>query len=345
LFGIAFDFRLRFYKYGLGELKMRILGLAALAVALGGCASGQLNYNTLDIAGSVGDIFTRQALINLSAFVDDPFAIPSQLDISAGTVQTVNTVQPTLTFPLTAQIADTTTRAASSVTLANASTTAGFGGTLSGTNTQQQNWNVTPLTDANTLRNLQALYRHAVYGYPLNDVDRGYRPSRVFVGNAFFPDPYQLEQPHCVLCAIKPSILEANPSLEPNQRLASRWLYWTSDSRARFPSHMPPPNEAEYLHDLGHFGHYELYMKEGDFERGVLSDFVFFILPNSEPVEVFSAKVPSSTVGKDKKSETETGSAPTGKDAAAIAPSTNGRVSAGPGRHNLNVNVNPLGIQ
>jgi hypothetical protein len=61
-------------------------------VFLSGCASTQLNYNTLDVARSVESIYTRQALANLSKYIDEPNAIPSQLDLLQGTVQTSNSI-------------------------------------------------------------------------------------------------------------------------------------------------------------------------------------------------------------------------------------------------------------
>jgi hypothetical protein len=310
----------------------KALTLLAASTALAGCASSQLNYNTLDISSSLDSLYTKQALTNLSRFIDEPYAIPAQLDISAGTIQTVNTIQPSLSFPLTSQVADGVTRA-TSVTLAHTATVAGSGAGLSATNTQQQNWNVTPLSDANTLRNLQALYRHVIYDAPFDDfeIKMNYQPSRVFVDNKFYLDPFQLLQPHCVVCANSPNVglILATRSdimkLHTNKMLPSHWLFWTSDPGTGIRENMPVD---EPLINLGHFGNHELYMSEKAFANGYLTKFAFFILPNSEPIEVFvSAKAP-------------------GPNAAAAAPSTNGRVAPGPGRHGMEVpTILPLGIQ
>jgi hypothetical protein len=63
---------------------MRGVGLAALAaISLAGCASTQLNYNTLDIAGSVSSLYTKQVLSNLSKYIDEPEGLPAQVDIAA----------------------------------------------------------------------------------------------------------------------------------------------------------------------------------------------------------------------------------------------------------------------
>ena len=145
-----------------------------------GCASTQLNYNAVEVASTIGDVYMRQTLNNLSKFIDDPYAIPSHVVIGAGTIQTINTVNPSIGFPLAGQIARTATAAPAGLTLANANTLAGVGATFGATNAAQQNYNIAPLNDANTLRNQQALYRHAVFGTPLKG---NYRPPRLFFQN------------------------------------------------------------------------------------------------------------------------------------------------------------------
>ena len=59
-----------------------------LCIITTGRASTQLNFNTLEIAESIAPVYTRQALANLSKIIDEPMAIPSQLDIPNGTIQT-----------------------------------------------------------------------------------------------------------------------------------------------------------------------------------------------------------------------------------------------------------------
>src|ERR1700677_3976714 len=75
-----------------------MLGVAALE--LSGCASLQLNHNTIELGTSVNDLQKQQILYNLSLFADDPAALPTHLDLTGGTAQTQNTVQPTVGFPL-----------------------------------------------------------------------------------------------------------------------------------------------------------------------------------------------------------------------------------------------------
>ena len=142
-----------------------------------GCASAQLNYNAVEVASTMDSVYTRETLNNLSKFIDDPNAIPSQMMMVGGTIQTVNTINPSISFPLAAQIAKTTTASPTVLTLASANTLAGVGGNVSGTNTAQQNYTIAPLNDANTLRNQQALYRHAVFGERLIG---NWQPPRIF---------------------------------------------------------------------------------------------------------------------------------------------------------------------
>src|SRR5258706_13976443 len=137
----------------------RVLLVFAATIGMMGCASKQLNYNTLDIAASVENLYMSQVLANLSKYIDEPNGIPSQMDIAAGTVQTSNSVTPTITFPLSHSVATAVgTSRTETATIAGASLAIGA------SDAWQQNWTVSPIGDANTLRNLRALYRYAVYG-------------------------------------------------------------------------------------------------------------------------------------------------------------------------------------
>lgn len=147
-----------------------------ILMALTGCASTQLTWNSLEVAGTIGDVYTQQALDNLAKYIDDPYALPSQVDFTSGIVQTSNSIQPTLTLPLSTNIARTIS--GSSTMAAAASTTSGFqkvttlaGASLglSASDAWQQNWTITPVIDGNDLRNLRAVYRYeTVPGVNLN---------------------------------------------------------------------------------------------------------------------------------------------------------------------------------
>jgi hypothetical protein len=250
-----------------------------LAPLLAGCVSGQLTYNTVDVSDSVASLYNKQILSNLSQTIDDPFQIPSQVDLLEGTIQTAIAVTPTVSFPLSSQLVRTLTTSTTS-TVANATTTAGVGGTLGASDTAQQNWNVIPISDANTLRNLRALYRYVIYGSDA-DLLKNYIPSRLIKGGRLVPDPYFLQLPQCVLCAKARKHEKEALSLFINPTLQPKWLYWSSDPGSATPERPPPPGVS--VIDFGHYGPHELYITREDFNRGYFANFVLFALPNSEP--------------------------------------------------------------
>jgi hypothetical protein len=235
----------------------RPISVIACALFLTGCASAQLNYNTLDIAESVGSLYVRQALINLSRTIDNPTSIPSQIEIAAGSVQTSNSITPSINEPLTKAITSSGTGAVTSTVLAGSALNIGA------SNGWQQNWTISPITDGDNLRNLRALYRYVVVGSNLREE---YRPPLSLKNDKYVFDPYALQQPHCVLCTA---------ALIPNRKLHTGWLYWTSDNPS-VPARLPP--EGVEIVDLGHWGKHELFMSAESYQRGYLSDFVLFVM-------------------------------------------------------------------
>ena len=238
---------------------------------LSGCSLQQLSTNTEDVSITVFPLYSRQILDNLSTFIDEPYAVPSQSDIQTGTILTSNSITPSLTFPITSTFGRTLTSAAA-FTKADARTTNGAGGTLSGSEGWQQNWNITPLTDANTLRNLRALYRFVIYSA---DLRSEYHVPRLESGSQLIEDSYDLTEPQCILCTSGHLI---------NRRLKSGWLYWTNEAGAVSGENPPPANVP--VTDLGVHGSHHLYMTRDDFDRGYLSNFVLFTMPNAEPAQV-----------------------------------------------------------
>jgi hypothetical protein len=294
-----------------------LLALGPSVLAFSGCASTQLNYDTVEIASTIDNVYTKQALNNLSKFIDDPFAIPSQVLMVGGTIQTTNTIQPSVTFPLAPQLVTTTTSSHTpSLAIANTIPSAGAG--VNGSNSAQQNYTIAPLNDANTLRNQQALYRHAAFGVPLIG---NYQPPRIFFQNKFYDDPYPLQLPHCVLCAVRQGTFSfvPRPKVFENPILRPKWLFWESDP------YLAELKLSGDIIDLGHFGGHELYMRRSDQLAGVLTEFVIHSLPNTEPAEVFTAPVVAVTeapgVTADKGAAGRPASVP-----AASAPATNTRM-------------------
>lgn len=234
----------------------------AVALLMSGCASTQLNFNTVDVTSSVADLMTRQVLSNLGRYIDDPEALPAQADIAAGTVQTSNSVTPVITGPLSRSLVFGATGAITSSTAAGSAATGTF------SDGWQQNWNLAPITDANTLRNLRAIYRYAVYRTPL---EAEYHVPRVAVNGKLQPDSYMLALPQCVLCGSRHL---------KNPRLHGGWLYWTGPGANGTAN--PPPPDLPVVH-LGFYSGHDLYMLKSEFDRGYLSDFTLFVLPVSEP--------------------------------------------------------------
>lgn len=134
-----------------------------------GCASTQLNYNTLDLASTTNSLLTNQVLYNFSSFLDSPVAIPAQVTISSGNATTSASIAPSFSTPLdtgltatktlmTAVAATTTTTTTNTATSTVASKTAG----LNASDSWNQSWAYSPVTDPDRLKRLQALYRYAV---------------------------------------------------------------------------------------------------------------------------------------------------------------------------------------
>jgi hypothetical protein len=239
-----------------------------LIFIIGGCSTTQLTRNTVDISSTIQALYEKQALGNLSHFIDEPYGIPSQVDIQTGTITTGNTITPSLSAPLTRGFSESVA-AAAAVTHTTGATWTGSAAMLQGNQTWQQNWNVLPLSDANTLRNLRALYRYVVFD---SDLRHEFLVPRAFKNGQLVTDPYFLKYPQCVLCTA---------NLTVNPKLRGGWLYWSNDNGVESDPRMPPAGTATL--DLGHYGNHELYITRDDFEKGYLSDFILFLLPNAEP--------------------------------------------------------------
>jgi hypothetical protein len=134
------------------------LSFVACCWLLGGCAGTQLKYNTLDVASTLTDIHTKQVLENLSRVIDEPYAIPSQIDIQSGTIGTTNSVTPSLTAPLSSSATRNGSDAITSLT------TAGFGLSVNANDSWNQSWQVIPVSDPVSLSNINALFRYVIYG-------------------------------------------------------------------------------------------------------------------------------------------------------------------------------------
>ena len=139
---------------------------AAVSVGLyllvSGCASTQLNHNTLELATSVGNVQTQQVLYNLSLILDDPSAIPTHVTLSDGSASTNNSVQPQISSPLAQTISQTTATAGFANQLQSTLSHTGMSASISAQNLYSQSWDYTPVTDGDELRRLRALYKYAL---------------------------------------------------------------------------------------------------------------------------------------------------------------------------------------
>jgi hypothetical protein len=150
----------------------KLIVAAATCFVLAGCASTQLNYNTLDLASSSESLIASQVLYNLARFRSSPYAIPAQVSIPSGSATTTNAVTPTLGGAIGPSL---------TTTLVNSAAAPGFFATtkthlnpnstvsVSAGDQWSQNWTLTPLSDPDQLRRLRALYR---FGAGLTDKSR-----------------------------------------------------------------------------------------------------------------------------------------------------------------------------
>jgi hypothetical protein len=135
--------------------------LAGLLLALAGCASTQLNHNALDLTASLDSLTTRQIIYNLARTLEDPYSVPSQASIAAGSATTANNLQPQLSLPLNSTNLLTDALPGANGTYSNSSTRPSSVLGLAFSDSWQQGWTLDPATDPDQLRRLRALYRYA----------------------------------------------------------------------------------------------------------------------------------------------------------------------------------------
>jgi hypothetical protein len=135
-----------------------------LVISLGGCASTQINYNTLDIASTFDSLITKQVVFNLKKTQLDPFSIPAFVKVASQTASTTNSVSPTFTFPLSpTTTAVTQLASAATTTLTGSKTlaTAGRGLSLAASDQWSQTYSLSAVIDPDQLRRLRSLFRFA----------------------------------------------------------------------------------------------------------------------------------------------------------------------------------------
>ena len=122
---------------------MRFPELALLVgFALTACQTSHLTYATASGASAVEPIYRDQALSNFAKLLDEPNALPSQISLVTGTMQTNSSVTPNVTFPLSSMFAR-----AISATTTDTTSTAGASATIQGSLGFQLNYIVAAPTD------------------------------------------------------------------------------------------------------------------------------------------------------------------------------------------------------
>ncbi|MBV8189644.1 MAG: hypothetical protein JOY64_08375 [Alphaproteobacteria bacterium] len=153
----------------------RLMSIVACLLACA-CASTQLNFNTADLASSFNSLTKRQIFFNLAQSLTDPEFVPSQVTISIGTAQTLNSITPSVSVPLGTPLTvlnrTATTGAAigarndfmtSAITYP--SPTLG----MQAVDSWNQSWTMSPVISATQLRRLRTLYQFATGTLPRRD--------------------------------------------------------------------------------------------------------------------------------------------------------------------------------
>jgi hypothetical protein len=217
-----------------------VAAVVASALLLPSCSTRILTENTLDVATTVDDLNTRQVLFNLVKTKEQQFALPSQLQISGGSVGGSSSLTPSLSFPVTPSLSTTTsaTTTSASRTITTSWGQAAVGGGVNGSAMNMDSWQVTFMQDPEQYRRLRLLYQYGAdqisWGdlacrYPIPELpadqqqsqtEQGSAPIRRYVrvlgqGEKEFigcnppnvvlvgdnPNPAFLNFPDCIICA------------------------------------------------------------------------------------------------------------------------------------------------
>jgi hypothetical protein len=232
--------------------------LICLAVCLlsAACASTQLNSNTTDLASSLSSLQKSQILYNLAQAITNPEFVPSQVTISIGTAQTLNSIAPSVSVPLGPTIGvtnRTTLGRGGGNQISNVSTQAAPGLGIAVTDSWTQTWTMVPANSANQLRRLRTIYQYAAGTLSRADLSRDltekeaerqflcdYAIQSLSIGpsspgenvryrvdgcrdsdgtvtsHLFYADPVFTQGPNCVVCIADLHEASPRPHLNPN---------------------------------------------------------------------------------------------------------------------------------
>jgi len=197
--------------------------VTVMAFATVGCTA-QLSSNTLDMQASYKGLLTKQIFYNLGEAIEEKqHFFPSQVLITQGTSQTVNTVTPTVSIPLPASTITNTIAAAAATTVTNASVTA-WGNAILGVSfadASQLAWGLNPQNDPDELRRLRALYLFAVKkDCEVTNPKDWFMSQYVMQGGMKNVNPAFVDQPGCVLCLTPPDAKSSDTSRKPVEQSA-----------------------------------------------------------------------------------------------------------------------------
>jgi hypothetical protein len=135
-----------------------------MSLTTAGCASTQINSNTLDIASTYDELITKQVTFNIRKTFEDPYGLPAYVKVTAQTATTQNSITPMLTLPLSNQVSNVAqlTQMSSGLTTQTSRTFqfAGKSFGLSATDQWNQTYTITPVTDTDQLRRLRILFQY-----------------------------------------------------------------------------------------------------------------------------------------------------------------------------------------
>jgi hypothetical protein len=149
---------------------------------LAGCSTPHLREQAISVGHSAGSIYTSQVLENLYNTAEENDAIPSLFSFSKGSIQTSNTISPTVNIP----IGDTRTQTLVAGNLGVSQLVGNAQGiSIGASEVWQQSWDISPEKNPLVLWTL-----NLVYNYVLGDINDA--DSRL---NAITPQQRKSEQP------------------------------------------------------------------------------------------------------------------------------------------------------
>lgn len=141
-------------------------------LAISGCASAQVNYNTLDIGSTYDTLIIKQVVFNIFKTLENKFGIPAFVNVTAQSANTTDAVNPTLTFPFSPTT--TLTQTAASLTTGKTLATAARGISLTAQAQWNQTYTLTTVDDPDQLRRLRSIYQFVTGHMDYRDFESDY---------------------------------------------------------------------------------------------------------------------------------------------------------------------------